>query len=123
QRWSEGTPFCGRFFGSCNGRKPLDFGELVRQVRDNGSDPSVDSVVGPGLPKDMSVSATESLRNPPRWVSAVIWLAAFASPTLFFVLMLLANKYRINVPEVFVWSVLVFVPVASLIVCESKAWS
>ena len=37
--------------------------------------------------------------------------------------MLLADKFQINVPETFVWSLFLLIPVVALLICESIVWS
>lgn len=57
------------------------------------------------------------------WPSTVFWLSAFLSPTACFLLLLLASKFQINLPGTFVWSLLLFIPVVALLICESAVWS
>ena len=59
----------------------------------------------------------------PVWLSTVVWLSAFLSPTAYFLLLLLANKLQINLPETFVWLLLFVIPVVALLICESAVWS
>ena len=53
----------------------------------------------------------------------VVWLSAFLSPTACFLLLLLAGKFQINVPEIFAVSLFFLIPVVALLICESVVWS
>ena len=57
------------------------------------------------------------------WSSTVVWLTAFLSPTAYFLLLLLAGKFQIKVPETLVGSLFFLIPVVALIICESVVWS
>jgi len=50
-------------------------------------------------------------------------LSAFLSPTAYFFLMLLANKFQINLPKTFALSLFFLMPVVALLICESVVWS
>ena len=51
-------------------------------------------------------------------------MSAFLSPTAYFLLMLLANKFQIpSLPATFVWPLFLFIPVVALLICESVVWS
>jgi len=50
-------------------------------------------------------------------------LSAFLSPSAYFLLLLLANKFQINLPETFAWPLLFLIPVVALFICESVVWS
>ena len=53
-----------------------------------------------------------------------VWLAAFLSPSAFFLLIiLLSNSRAINPAEMVVWALFVLVPAGALMVCEWVAWS
>ncbi|MBI3820268.1 MAG: hypothetical protein HY286_16370 [Planctomycetes bacterium] len=53
----------------------------------------------------------------------IIWLAAFVSPTAFFLLLIVADSYHVPPPpEAVVASLFCIIPVAALIVCESIVW-
>ena len=56
-------------------------------------------------------------------MGTVLWLSAFLSPAVCFLLLLLASEFRINVPERVALSLFLFVPAVALLVCESVAWS
>src|SRR5688572_2024883 len=72
----------------------------------------------------MNASIPQSRRSPPAWVSAVVWLAVFLSPTVCFSLLLLASTFQIpRLPAMFVWSLFFLIPVVALLICESVAWS
>jgi len=60
----------------------------------------------------------------PVWLSVVVWLTAFLSPTAYFLVMLLANKFQIpSPPVVVVWSLFLLIPAFALLSCESVVWS
>jgi hypothetical protein len=71
----------------------------------------------------MNASIPQSRRSQPVWLSTVVWLSAFLSPTACFLLLLLASKFQINLPGTFVWSLLFLIPVVALLICESVVWS
>ena len=72
----------------------------------------------------MNVSIPQLRRSLPVWLSTVVWLSAFLSPTAYFLLLLLASKLRIpNLPGAFVWSLFFVIPVVALLICESVVWS
>jgi hypothetical protein len=71
----------------------------------------------------MSVSIPQSRRSLPVWLSVVVWLSAFLSPTAYFLLMLLGDRFHIaSPPETVVCSLFYFIPVAGLLICESVVW-
>ncbi|MFA6564748.1 MAG: hypothetical protein WCV00_22770 [Verrucomicrobiia bacterium] len=56
--------------------------------------------------------------------SLMVWLSAFFSPTVYFLLLLLADRFHVpSPPEIFVASLFYLIPVAALLVCESVVWS
>ena len=72
----------------------------------------------------MNASIPQPRRSLPVWLSTVIWLSAFLSPTAYFLLLLLANKFQIpSLPATFVWSLFFLIPVVALLICESVVWS
>ena len=71
----------------------------------------------------MNASISQPRRSLPVWLSTVVWLSAFLSPTACFLLLILANKLRINLPAMFAWSLLFVIPVVALLICESVVWS
>jgi len=71
----------------------------------------------------MNASIPHPRRSVPVWLSAVVWLSGFLSPTACFLLLLLANKLQINLPQTFAWSLLFVIPVVALLICESVVWS
>ncbi len=71
----------------------------------------------------MNASIPQPRRSLPVWLSTVVWLSAFLSPTAYFLLLLLANKFQINLPGTFVWSLFFLIPVVALLICESVVWS
>ena|SRR5688572_25267362 len=71
----------------------------------------------------MNTSILQPRRSPPVWLSVVVWLSAFFSPTAYFLLLLLANKFQIKVPQAVAWPLLFLVPVVALVICGSVVWS
>jgi len=72
----------------------------------------------------MNASIPQSRRSRSVWLSVVVWLSAFLSPTAYFLLILLANTLQIpSPPATFVWSLFFLIPVVALLVCESVVWS
>ena len=72
----------------------------------------------------MNASIPQPRRSRPVWLSVVVWLSAFLSPTAYFLLLLLANKFQIpKLPETFAWSLFFLVPAVALLICESVVWS
>jgi len=71
----------------------------------------------------MIVSISQSLRGLPVCLSAAVWLSASVSPTAYFLLLLLANRFQINVPDTFAGSLFFLIPVVALLICESVVWS
>ena len=71
----------------------------------------------------MNAAIPQPQRSLPVWLSTVVWLSAFLSPTAYFLLLLLASKLQINVPETFAWSLFFLIPVVALLICESVVWS
>ena len=56
-------------------------------------------------------------------MSAVVWLSAFLSPTAYLLLLLLASRFQLNLPETSAWSLFFLIPVVALLICESVVWS
>ena len=72
----------------------------------------------------MNASIAQSLRSLPVWLSAVVWLSAFLTPTAYFLLILLASKFQIpSPPQTLVWSLFFLIPMVALLICESVVWS
>ncbi|HKQ37777.1 MAG TPA: hypothetical protein VJ063_06840 [Verrucomicrobiae bacterium] len=71
----------------------------------------------------MNASVPQSRQPFPVWVSTVVWLSAFLSPTVYFLLLLLARKFQIlNLPATFVGALFFVIPVVALLICESVVW-
>jgi hypothetical protein len=49
-------------------------------------------------------------------------LSAFLSPTAYFLLLLLANKFQINLPQTVAWSLFFLIPLVALLICGSVVW-
>ncbi len=63
-------------------------------------------------------------RSLPVWLSAGVWLSAFLSPTAYFLLLLLANKFQVPMPPViFVAFLFLLIPALALLVCGHVVWS
>ena len=71
----------------------------------------------------MNASIPQPRRSLQVWLSTVVWLSAFLSPTAYLLLLLFASKFQINVPETFAWSLLFLIPLLALLICESVVWS
>ena len=72
----------------------------------------------------MNASIPQSRRSLPVWLSVVVWLAAFLSPSACFLLLLLANKLPIpNLLAKLLLLLFFLIPVVALLICESVAWS
>src|SRR5882672_8145756 len=71
----------------------------------------------------MNASIPQPRRSLPVWLSTVVWLSAFLSPAVYFLLLLLASKFQIHVPQTFAWPLLFLIPVVALLICESVVWS
>ena len=71
----------------------------------------------------MNASIPQPRRGLPVRLSTGVWLLAFLSPTAYFLLLLLANKFQINLPRTFALSLFFLIPVVALLICESVAWS
>jgi hypothetical protein len=72
----------------------------------------------------MNASIPHSRRSLPVWLSAAVWLSVFLSPTAYFLLLLLGNKFQIpSLPAMFVWSLFFLIPAFALLICESIVWS
>jgi hypothetical protein len=71
----------------------------------------------------MNASIPQPRRSLPAWLSTAVWLCAFLSPTVYFLLILLASKFQINLPQTFILSLLFLIPVVALLICEWAVWS
>src|SRR5258705_13709697 len=75
-------------------------------------------------PNHMNASIPQPRRSLPVGLSTVVWLSVFLSPTAYFLLLLLANKFHIpSPPAAFVWSLFFLIPVVALLICEWVVWS
>jgi hypothetical protein len=57
------------------------------------------------------------------WVNTAVWLVAFLSPTACLLLLLIASKLQVHLPETLAGALLLLVPVLALLVCESVVWT
>src|SRR5687767_6889331 len=71
----------------------------------------------------MNASIAQPRRSLPVWMNAVVWLSAFLSPAAYFLLLLLASEFQINLPETFAWTLFFLIPVVALFICGSVVWS
>jgi hypothetical protein len=71
----------------------------------------------------MNASIPQLRRSPPLWISTAVWLSVFLSPSAYFLLLLLASKFQINLPETLAWLLFFLMPVVALLICESVVWS
>jgi hypothetical protein len=70
----------------------------------------------------MNASIPQPRRSQPVWSGTAVWLSAFLSPTLYFLMVLLAAKFRINLPQTFIWSLFFLIPVSALLICGWVVW-
>jgi hypothetical protein len=55
--------------------------------------------------------------------SLAVWLSAFFSPTVYFLLLLLADRFHVpSPPDIFVASLFYLIPPVALLVCGSVVW-
>jgi len=55
--------------------------------------------------------------------SLAVWLSAFFSPAIYFLLLLLADRFHVpSAPDVFVASLFYLLPLVALLVCEFVVW-
>jgi hypothetical protein len=71
----------------------------------------------------MNASMPRPQRNQSVWFSTAVWLSAFLSPTVYFLLLLLASSFRIQVPQAFVWSLFFVVPLFAVLICMWVVWA
>lgn len=71
----------------------------------------------------MRALIAQNQRNAPVWRSVAIWLAAFLSPTGYFLLLVMADKWHVvATPESLVVSLFCLIPIVGLLVCGRVAW-
>ncbi len=71
----------------------------------------------------MDASIPQPRRNLPVWLGVAVWLVAFFSPTVYFILLLLANRLQVpSPPVIFVIALFCLIPVVALVVCGSVVW-
>ena len=55
--------------------------------------------------------------------SLTVWLSAFFSPTVYFLLLLFADRFHVpSPPEILVASLFYLIPAVALLVCGSVVW-
>ena len=71
----------------------------------------------------MRTQPAQYLRNLPVWSSAVIWLAAFLSPTGYVLAVITLSRLRMPAPPGWlVVALFCLIPLAALLVCSTVAW-
>src|SRR5262245_35554873 len=56
--------------------------------------------------------------------SLAVWFSAFISPTVYFLLLLFADRFHVPAPpEIVVASLCFLIPFVALLVCECAVWS
>ena len=72
----------------------------------------------------MNASIPQSPPSVPVWLNTAIWLSAFLSPSAYFLLVLLANRYQIQIlPDTVARLLFFLIPAVALLICESVVWS
>jgi hypothetical protein len=62
-------------------------------------------------------------RSLPVWWSAAVWLAVYLSPTGYFLLLMIADRWHVPAPpEAVVVSLFVLIPLVALMVCGCAVW-
>ena len=62
-------------------------------------------------------------RSLPGWLGVALWLAVFLSPTGYFLLLMMADRWHVPAPpESLVASLFLIIPVVALLVCGRAAW-
>ena len=71
----------------------------------------------------MNASISQPRRSLPVWFSVGGWLSVFLSPSGYFLLILLGDRFHIpSPPETLVWSLFFLIPLVALVICESVVW-
>lgn len=67
---------------------------------------------------------THTLRRWPSGPSVTAWLGAFVSPTVYFLVLMIADRFHVprNLPEGFIASLFYLVPLLALLICVSVVW-
>jgi len=71
----------------------------------------------------MNASLPQPRQCQAAWLSTVVWLCAFLSPAVYFLLLLLAYRFQIHLPQAFTLALFFLLPVAALLICEWAVWS
>jgi hypothetical protein len=72
----------------------------------------------------MTASQAKSVKVGTRFSALAVWLCAFFSPTGYFLLLILANRFHVSAPpEILVAALFVAIPVIALLVCGYVVWS
>jgi hypothetical protein len=62
-------------------------------------------------------------RSLPAWLGVVLWLAVFLSPTGYFLLLVMADRWHVPAPPAsLVVSLFFVIPIVALLVCWRAAW-
>jgi hypothetical protein len=72
----------------------------------------------------MTASQAKSVKAGTRFSALAVWLCAFFSPTGYFLLLVLVNRFHVPAPpEILVAALFFAIPVIALLVCEYVVWS
>ena len=59
----------------------------------------------------------------PAWLSVAVWLAAFLSPTAYFLLLMVCDRLQVPPPpEALIVALFCLIPVVALVVCGAAVW-
>ena len=62
-------------------------------------------------------------RSLPGWLGVALWLAVFLSPTGYFLLLMMADRWHVPAPpESLVAALFLIIPIVALLVCGRAAW-
>lgn len=71
----------------------------------------------------MKASILRAGQSFPAGLNAFVWLSAFFSPTAYFLLLVLAGRFQIQMPPpIFVATLFCLIPAAALWFCEAVIW-
>ena len=71
----------------------------------------------------MRASIFQPPRSLPAWPGVALWLAVFLSPTGYFLLLMMADRWHVPAPpERLVVSLFLIIPVVALLVCGRAVW-
>jgi chromate transport protein ChrA len=71
----------------------------------------------------MSAMISQSRQSLPAWLGVLVWLVTFVSPSAYFVLLLLAERFHVSAPpQAIVWSLFFLIPIVALVICGAVVW-